>query len=205
MARPLAHYVRRTHLYLALFALPWFVMYGVSALAFSHPGLFEEGPNLYNPASGAWTEEGTWPCSLAVPAEGQIDRDLAERMLEIAGLEPDAYETYPRSPNRLDVHKVAFWDAWRLSYHVDEQRLVLHSRKVYPQHALTGMHVRSGYHHRGVLNDAWAVMVDVVSVGFLLWVVTGLIVWWQLPRMRWWGMAGLAAGALSFVLLLLAL
>ena len=38
--------LRRTHIYLALFLLPWFGMYGISSLPFSHPEWFM--PTLYD-------------------------------------------------------------------------------------------------------------------------------------------------------------
>src|SRR5207247_10782138 len=35
---------RRKHLYAALFFMPWLLVYGVSALGFSHPAWFSKGP-----------------------------------------------------------------------------------------------------------------------------------------------------------------
>ena len=56
-----------------------------------------------------------------------------------------------------------------------------------------------------LLNDAWALMVDLVSIGFLLWVATGLYIGRQLPGMCAWGAVGLLAGLLSFAGFLLLL
>lgn len=36
------HFNRRLHLYLAMFLLPWVLMYGLSSLPFSHHDFFEE-------------------------------------------------------------------------------------------------------------------------------------------------------------------
>lgn len=38
------HVVRRTHLYLGLFLLPWAVLYGVTAFLFNHPTAFADQP-----------------------------------------------------------------------------------------------------------------------------------------------------------------
>src|SRR5215207_1607931 len=38
------HVVRRTHLYLGLFLLPWAVLYGVSGFLFNHPTAFADAP-----------------------------------------------------------------------------------------------------------------------------------------------------------------
>ena len=196
--KPFSHLVRRAHLYLALFCLPWFVMYGVTSIAFSHADWFDTGRDLYNTAGDAWTEEGSWPCTVAVPETGEVPRDVATQLLAVAGIDVDAYGAYRSGARQIDVYVVAFWQTRRLSYRLDEQRLFLYSRSSIPQQILTGMHARAGYQHDGLLNDAWAFMVDLVSIGFLLWVATGLYIWWQLPGMRRWGAVGLLAGVLSF-------
>jgi len=56
---------RRVHLYLALFLLPWFLMYGVSSIAFSHGPYFEE----LDKAKGIplWTQRFERSYEAAVP------------------------------------------------------------------------------------------------------------------------------------------
>jgi hypothetical protein len=203
--KPFSHLIRRTHLYLALFCLPWFVMYGITSLAFSHAGWFDTGSDLYDTAGDAWTEEGSWPCTLAIPEDGDVPREVAAELLATAGLHVDAYGAYRAGPQQINVFIVAFWQTRRLSYRLEEQRLYLYRRTSIPQQILTGMHARAGYQHDGILNDAWAVMVDLTSIGFLLWVATGLYIWWQLPGMRRAGAVGLLAGLLTFVGFLLLL
>lgn len=196
--KPFSHLVRRTHLYLALFCLPWFVMYGITSLAFSHAGLFGN-------RAGEWIEEGAWPCTLDVPAEGDVPRNVAAELLEIAGLQEDAFGAYRTDEHQVEVFIVGFWQRQRLVYRIEEQRLFLYSREAPPEHILTGMHARAGYQHDSILNDAWAFMVDLVAIGFVLWVVTGVYIWWQLPGLRTWGAVGLLAGLLSFAAFLLLL
>ncbi|MEZ4699145.1 MAG: hypothetical protein R2834_02345 [Rhodothermales bacterium] len=192
------YYTRRAHLYLGLFCLPWFVMYGISSVAFSHPEWFPSDKDLYNTAGDAWTEVDSWPCTVEVPTEGDVGKDLGAALLDVAGLDDKAFGAYRSGPRKVDVYFPAFWTTRRLSYDIDAQTLRLFTRKPLPQHILTGMHARAGYQHDSMLNDAWAFMVDVTSIGFLLWVLTGLVVWWQAPGLRGWGAAGLAAGILTF-------
>ncbi|MFO0876886.1 MAG: PepSY domain-containing protein [Gemmataceae bacterium] len=45
--RTVMHWVRRGHLYLGLFLLPWAVLYGVTGLLFNHPSLFADTPTTY--------------------------------------------------------------------------------------------------------------------------------------------------------------
>ena len=206
MARkPLLHYLRRIHLYLALFCMPWFVMYGVSSLAFTHPEWFEAVPNLYNTQGGEWTQQGEWPCDVTIPEEGDIPYDVATALVQAAGIDAGAYGAYRSGPRQVDVYVPKFWTMERLSYRIDDQRIAHYRRAPTVGNILTSMHARAGYQHNSVLNDAWAVMVDVTMIGFLLWVATGLVIWWTLPGLRGWGWAGLGAGVFAFVLFMLLL
>ncbi|MEO8425772.1 MAG: hypothetical protein ABI651_01540 [Verrucomicrobiota bacterium] len=53
----------------------------------------------------------------------------------------------------------------------------------------------------GSLNKLWAFMVDLSCVGILLWIASGLIMWWRLSRTRVWGAIALGGGLLAFLLL----
>jgi hypothetical protein len=61
---------------------------------------------------------------------------------------------------------------------------------------------RGGFEQESLLNDAWGVVVDLVCLGFLVWVGTGLYMWWQLQPTRLWGGLALGGGFLAFVLFL---
>ena len=69
----------------------------------------------------------------------------------------------------------------------------------------TGLHARGGYQHDGLLNDAWAYIVDLVCVSILVWIASGLYMWWKLSSTRRWGAVALSGGILSFVVFLVAL
>ncbi len=63
----------------------------------------------------------------------------------------------------------------------------------------TRLHARGGFHHDGALNDVWAVIVDLVCLGFIVWAATGLYMWWNQPRLRRWGLVALVAGFTTFL------
>ena len=44
LSRRVLHWVRRTHLFLGLFLLPWVLLYGVSGFLFNHPTAFPDQP-----------------------------------------------------------------------------------------------------------------------------------------------------------------
>ncbi len=47
--------------------------------------------------------------------------------------------------------------------------------------------------------------LDVVQLSIILWIISGLYIWWKLPRFRFWGWVSLAGGMAGFVALALSL
>jgi hypothetical protein len=67
---------------------------------------------------------------------------------------------------------------------------------------ITGMHFRGGYDMDGFWDSVWAFFVDLVSVGLILWIATGIYMWWHLPSTRRWGWLALVSGAVSFAVII---
>lgn len=188
------HINRRTHLYLALFLLPWFVLYGVSSIAFNHGTWFEERDRALG--IPLWTQVSERSgYEIPLPAGADL-RPLADRIVADLGL-PGAYGAYRQSPNQINVYVYTFWKSTQVKYFIAEKRLLVEDRRFRWDHFLTGMHAKGGFENGG-LHNLWAVLIDVVCIGFLLWVATGLIMWWKLPQTRLWGWVALLAGILSF-------
>jgi hypothetical protein len=91
-----------------------------------------------------------------------------------------------------------------LKYFIAEKKLVAEDKRFRWDHFLTGMHAKGGF-EQGGLHDAWGVIVDLVCLGIVLWVLTGLLMWWKLPSTHAWGWAALLAGVASFAAFLLLL
>lgn len=182
-------------MYLGMFCLPWFIMYGITSLAFNHNNLFNNGSGQ---PGGQWEEVKSWPCTVEVPVSGNIPKEVTRELLRIAGLDTKAFGTYRPAENKINVYLPNFREMKQLTYWTAEQRLVLLERKKFTQQFLGGLHARGGYQHDSFLNDTWAFLVDVVCIAFLLWVMTGMIMWWRVPAMRGWGAIALIAGFLSF-------
>ncbi len=64
---------------------------------------------------------------------------------------------------------------------------------------LIWMHTRAGFQQESLLSDLWAVVVDLVCLGFLVWVASGLYMWWQLTQTRHWGILALSGGLITFL------
>jgi hypothetical protein len=61
------------------------------------------------------------------------------------------------------------------------------------------MHARGGFEQDRFLDKLWGVVVDLVCLGMLLWIITGIYMWWKLPSTRRWGWLALGSGIASFV------
>jgi hypothetical protein len=196
----LLHLSRRAHLYLGLALLPWFLMYAASSVPFSHAEYF----NGLDKAKGLpnWRPRFEKSYEIAIPAEGSL-RPVGARILADHGLE-GAFGTYRQSPNQINVYVHTFWKSTQLKYFIAEKKLVAEDKRFRWDHFLTGMHAKGGF-EQGGLHDAWGVIVDLVCLGMVLWVLTGLLMWWKLPSTHAWGWAALLAGAASFAAFLLLL
>jgi hypothetical protein len=194
------HFNRRLHLYLGLSLLPWFLMYGASSLVFSHSKFFGR---FYDDGRPLWTLRFDRPYTIDVPATGDL-RPFGARILRDAGLD-GSFGTYREGPDKLNVYLYTFRKSTRLVYYTSQHRLTAEDRRFRWDQLLTGMHARGGFAQEGVLVKLWSVGVDLASVGILLWIASGLYMWWKFPTVRHWGWVAIASGATLFALLLLRL
>jgi hypothetical protein len=193
------HITRRTHLYLGIFLLPWFFMYGVSSIPFSHAASLQQS---LGPAE--WTPRVEMAYNIEVPAGNEL-RATGERMLKDAGVEPGAFGAYREGGGRISVYRHDFWRATRITYFPDQKRLKAEDRAFRWDHFLTGMHARGGFEQPGILDKSWGIVVDLVCLSMMIWIASGLIMWWQIPGHRMWGGIAIAAGAAAFAIFLMKL
>jgi hypothetical protein len=191
------HINRRTHLYLALALLPWFFMYGVTAAPFAHPKWFEA---LQDTSKSPWTERFRRPYRMDVPADREQLRTAGAKVLADVGLERTANGVYRISEDRVHIYTNDFWESTRLTYFIDKQELVAEDRWFQWNEFLTSLHARGGWDQPHPLAKAWAFLVDLVSVAMIVWVATGLLMWWRIRRTRAWGMLAFGAGLASFAI-----
>jgi hypothetical protein len=193
-----AHFNRRLHLYFGLALLPWFFMYGISSVPFAHTQFFERR----DAAKGlpTWTVRAEHTLDARVPDDPAELRAFGARLLAAAGVGNTNFGVYRQSPTQVNVYSYSFWKSTQLKYFVDRKTLTIEDRRFRWDHFFTGMHARGGFEQEGLLQDSWSVVVDVVSISIVLWIATGLYMWWGLPRTRRWGAMAIAAGVATFVL-----
>jgi hypothetical protein len=193
------HLNRRLHLYLGLALSPWILLYAVSSIPFSHGRFFED----LDKAKGRpnWTRRAEIPFDAPVPREDSELRAFGLRIMRTAGLQ-GAFGAYRQGPSQINVYSHSVWNSTQVKYLVEEKKLIVEDKRFRWDHMLTGFHAKGGFEQESCLHDSWGVVVDLVSLGLILWVASGLYMWIPMRNLRRSGLFALAAGALSFGALL---
>jgi hypothetical protein len=184
--------VRRAHLYLGLFLLPWFLMFGVSSLWLNHPA--------WRPAETAlWKTVSERDYVIDVPATGDL-RPSAAKMLSDLGYDTQTgFGVFRNAQRRVMVNIPNFRHPIRLTYFIDRQHVVVEERAFAWVATLTSMHTHDGYYLRAPGQTMWGVTIDLFCVALVFWIASGLYMWWALPGSRNWGWVTLVASVVSFV------
>jgi hypothetical protein len=194
-----SHFNRRVHLYLGLSLLPWLFMYGVSSVPFAHNEFFQR----LDAAKGLppWTLRSQQTLDLAVPTDTDAMRAFGATLLERAGVDVHgtSFGTYRQSPTQINVYVYSFWRSTQVKYFADRKTLTVEDRRFRWDEFLTGMHARGGFDQGGFLQTGWSVVVDIVCLAIIVWIASGLYMWWGLPASRRWGALALLAGSASFL------
>lgn len=190
--------IRRIHMYLALFLIPWILIYALSTMAMNHREFFKrfygENPVQFE-KEAELVYHGTFP-SDATPKQAavQILRNLnREGAFSVQG-RPDG--------ERLTIFRQHPISPQRIIYSPSDHKLVIEKQVFNSPSFLERMHRRRGFQHDYGLEDAWAVSVDLMIVAMVFWGLSGLWMWWELRATRSWGVLCLIAGIALFAFFL---
>ena len=188
---------RRTHLYSGLFFIPWFLFYALSSAVFNHPAWFGSGPLKMTPLfDRTYTAE---------PAITQGDpRAFVQRLLKANSLDGQ-FIVHWDDDQRLVVNQVRFLYNTAITFDPATRRVSASRGWANLRILLGRVHTRGGYDTNGSLQILWAVIVDVIQVTMMIWIASGLYMWWNLKRFRGWGMVALGSGFALFVAFLFGL
>lgn len=189
-------FFRRTHLYLGMLMIPWLMVYALSTVLLNHGGYFRQ----FRAADPQWIPHWEKDYALDLPSGNTSLRETARRILDENGLS-GAFGVQ-RQSQRLNINVQNFWQPMRLTYDIEQKKLRAEKKKFSWVEVLIRLHERTGYGQPGFLNNLWAVIVDVFCVTTLVWIGTGLYLWWKLPITRKWGFITMGGGVVSIVILL---
>jgi hypothetical protein len=189
---------RRTHLYLGLALLPWMLVYAASTFTFNHREHFRG----YRAADPQWTPLWEKDYALAAPPAANDPaalRATAQRVLDDHRL--SGAFAVRRTGARLNINVQNFFHPLRLSYDFTTRKLRAEQKSFAWIEVLARLHERTGYGTGGPLNNLWALAVDVYCVTTLLWIATGIYLWWKLSATRRWGFVALGGGFATLLVL----
>lgn len=133
-------------------------------------------------------------------------RPFAERVLKDSGL---GGQFFVRSEDFDSVTIVIVQDRFlsniTIRWNSASRRLIATRRGLNWRQLLVKIHARAGFEFSGLLRNLWSVIVDLVQLAIMIWIVSGLYMWWHLKRYRGWGLAALASGSILFAAFLLKL
>lgn len=184
--------LRKIHMYLALFLMPWVLMYAISTIAMNHR---EPNPPVFEKV-----REMVWDGSFA---NGAGPRQKAEQLLASLGMD-GAYAVQERD-GRLIVTRFYTVQPVRLTLNSQEGRLLMERQQFRPGNFLERLHRRRGYQHNYLIDNLWAASVDLFIFAMLFWVISGLWLWWEIRSTRRWGALALATGLGIFAFFLVVL
>lgn len=191
---------RRTHLYLGMLLIPWVFVYAFSSFMLNHGPTFRDlrpGPDAWEPL---WEKD----YQAEVPQNQEALRVWAGAVLEEQGIDT-ARIGVNRNPQRALITAQRFLRPIRVSYRFFDGKLLAEQREGSWAEAMLRLHFRAGYGQGNAMQWVWGFLVDFVCLSFIIWVVTGLYLWWKIPHTRNWGWLAIGAGFLSFIGVFIAL
>jgi hypothetical protein len=191
--------IRRTHMYLALFLMPWMFMYSLSTIMMNHRDLVVSFYQKEQPDTVRDREVSV--SGLAVDMN-QPDQ-AAERILSTLGLD-GAHNVRGGMENKpLVITRHNPFGQQIITYDPQDQSAVIEQQEFRTFTMLERLHRRRGYQHEYLLEDTWALSVDTAIIAMLFWALSGIWMWWELKTTRKWGAIAAVSGMGLFVLFLI--
>ena len=188
---------RRTHLYLGMLLIPWVFIYAFSTFIFNHGSYFR----TFRGEPSDWVKKWEKEYEVDLPQGQQNLRKLGNEILQEHGISNMRYGVR-RTGQRLDINVQKFLTPERLVYLGEERKLVAETREFFWAEMFLRLHIRHGWAPQGFLQGLWSLAIDVVCFSILIWMITGIYLWWKIPSTRKWGFLALGSGFLSFLGLL---
>ncbi len=191
--------LRRTHLYLGMLLIPWLLVYGLSTLMFNHGDTFRK----FRPADPQFTLLWEKDYTLKTPLTHDNLREVALQLLSDHDFEGAFFAR--QQGQQLTINVQNFLHPTRLTYHLHTHHLMAEKKKFAWVEVLQRLHFRAGYNGTSLLGNAWPFIVDVFCLTMLIWILTGLYLWWKIRVSRLPGWLTLGGGVATIVALLLTL
>ena len=193
----LSRIIRRAHMYLGLFFAPWMLMYALSTMAMNHrdwiSGFYDETPTFVTEAE--LTRRVSFPEDASPREQGQ----LVLQALDLEG----GFSAQRLEEGKLVIRRNHAVHPRRITYDIQSGHLHVERELFETPRFLEQMHRRRGFQQDYLLEDVWALSVDLVIITIVVWAFSGVWMWWELKATRLWGITSLIFGFGLFALFLL--
>jgi hypothetical protein len=176
-------FVRRTHMYLALFLTPWMLGYALSTIAMNH--------NMGGPQTFVKEREQAYT---TVFEPGTPAQQIGEQILADLDLEGAFGAQGPRPDGTIVINRADLVAPRRITYDAAALSLLVERVEVKPSQFLNRFHHRRGFQQPYAADQAMAWSVNLVIVAMVFWALSGLWMWWEMRATRLWGFAAALVG-----------
>lgn len=187
--------VRRTHMYLALFLTPWVLMYTLSTMAMNHREhlrpIYGEGPPQFI--------EGAHRAYNASFPQDATPRQKAVQILRDLGLDGAHNVAKPAADGTLVINRFDLVNPKRLTYLPAQEKVIIERMEFRAPAFLERFHRRRGFQTDYLTDDIWAFVVDLFIAAMIVWVASGLWMWWEMRLTRRTGAVFAGAGLALFL------
>jgi hypothetical protein len=181
-------------MYAGLFLMPWILMYGLSTIAMNHREAFKR---YYGGQIVSWLKLSEQPYTGHFSDQTK-PQPMAEQILRDLNME-GKYNVSKSSSPKLTITRLDPIAPKRITYTPSTGMLVLEKQEFRVQPFLETFHRRRGYDNRYTVDNIWALSIDITIVGILLWVLSGVWMWWELKVTRRLGLVCVAIGLTLFL------
>ncbi|MBW7991399.1 MAG: hypothetical protein FVQ84_15495 [Planctomycetes bacterium] len=189
------HYI---HLYTGLFLMPWIAVYATSAFCLNHNKWFV-GKLKINPLKWELVREVEFVPDDAFP---RVPAEQARAILRLLDL--DGAHRIQGKPNadQMIIFRICGSGNYRITWRRPRSLIVVEKQGPFSLYRLVHfLHFRGGYAQPYFVNITWAVIVDAIAISMLLWVLTGVYLWYRRSRRLLIGTLCVVTGLLLFVCL----
>lgn len=187
------------HLYTGLFLWPWLLVYATSGFIFNHSAGFNKLFGTMRPQFETLQET-----DFSTPADFPYEPAEQARAI-LKHLEMDGpHNVIGRQSNdqQLVIFRISATGNIRITWHRPSRKLTVQKLRPFSVRRLVHfLHFRHGYHQSYAAPILWAIIVDAVTISLWLWVISGLYLWWRMPRKRIPGGISIGIGLFLFLLL----
>lgn len=198
MAPSVTRYVRRIHMYLALFLTPWILMYTLSSLVFNHFGTIR---NWYGGDLNQYEKVNEIEYADAFGAD-VTPTEAAKQILLDLDMDGSHFIRGNLKGEEFTIMRQSTYQMKRVIYYPVEGRVTVENQAANLPNMLTRMHIRHGFEQKYASMRLWGLGVEITSLAMLFWIASGVWLWWTIKPARMWG-AICALGGLGLFAVLL--